>query len=108
VFVALGIQHAMRIRHIVICGLPRSTIFFHIISSTARFSKNKCYGTQNVCFDFLYNGYLKHFSFEEELSEIWSKMYIGRHVKYPLFLTDFKETLILMPELRNILKYQIS
>jgi len=30
VFVALGIQHAMR--HIVICGLPRSTKFFHIIS----------------------------------------------------------------------------
>ena len=29
VFVALGIQHAMRMRHIVICDLPRSTTFFH-------------------------------------------------------------------------------
>jgi hypothetical protein len=31
-FVALGIQHAMRMRHIVICVLPGSKIFFHIVS----------------------------------------------------------------------------
>ena len=30
--VALGIQHAMCMRHIVICGLPGPKIFFHIIS----------------------------------------------------------------------------
>jgi len=38
VFVALGIQHAMPMHHIVICGLSVSTIFFHIISLT-----KKCY-----------------------------------------------------------------
>jgi len=32
VFVVLGAQHAMHVRHIVICGLPRSTILLHIIS----------------------------------------------------------------------------
>jgi len=32
VFVALGIQHAMRVYHIAVRGLPLSIIFFHIIS----------------------------------------------------------------------------
>jgi len=41
VFVALGIQHAMRMRHIIICGLASSTTFFYIISWTAQFSKKK-------------------------------------------------------------------
>jgi hypothetical protein len=40
VFLALGIQHAMRVRHIVFFALPGSRIFFHIISQTARFLKN--------------------------------------------------------------------
>jgi len=32
VFAAVGIQHAMCMRHIVICGQPGSTRLFHIIS----------------------------------------------------------------------------
>jgi hypothetical protein len=39
VFVALGIQHAMRIHHVVTFGVPGSTIFFHIILYKVRFSK---------------------------------------------------------------------
>jgi len=31
-FVALGIQHAMRMRRIAICDLTVSTKFFHIVS----------------------------------------------------------------------------
>jgi hypothetical protein len=32
VYVALGIQHAIRMRHTVICGPSGSAAFFHIIS----------------------------------------------------------------------------
>jgi hypothetical protein len=31
-FVALGIQNAVRMRHAVISELPGSTLFFHIVS----------------------------------------------------------------------------
>jgi len=45
-YVALITQHAMHMRHIVICGLPSSTTFFHVISYMARFKK-KNYWTRN-------------------------------------------------------------
>ena len=32
VFVALVTQHAMHMRHIIICGPPDPAVFFHIIS----------------------------------------------------------------------------
>ena len=41
VFVAQGIHHAMRMRHILICGIPHSKTYFHIISYTARISGKK-------------------------------------------------------------------
>ena len=53
--VALGIQNVIRMSHIVICDLPVSTIFFDIISYTARFSETTFIEHKNVLFDFLYN-----------------------------------------------------
>ena len=38
VFVALRIQYAMRMRHILMCGLPCCTNCFHIMSLRTRFS----------------------------------------------------------------------
>jgi hypothetical protein len=39
VFVDLGILRAMRMRQIVICGMPRSTKYFHIVINGKIFEK---------------------------------------------------------------------
>ena len=59
-FVALIIQHALRMRHTVVCGLPDSTILSYIISQTTWFSKKV---NIKMCFDILCYFRLNHFPF---------------------------------------------
>ena len=67
----------------------------------------KSYWTWNVCFDSLHNLCLEKFLILR-IERDMIKMYIGLHVKCPLFLSDLKETGILTTDLRKILKIQIS
>ena len=63
----------------------------NLINGTVFFEKKKFLNI-NVCLDFLYNFYLKHFSFWPELGEILSQMYICLHVKHPLPLPDLNNS----------------
>jgi len=83
----------MRMCHSVFCGLPGSTKYFYLISKTKPFSKKKLLNIKMCVLIFSTN--LSEISFIlEELSEILLKMYIGLHVKCPVFLSDFHETWI--------------
>ena len=61
-----------------------------------------------MCFDFIYNFCLKHFSFYKETGEISSKIYIGLHIKYLSLLSNFEETWISSKDCPKILTYKIS
>ena len=53
-FVALGIQHAMRMHRIVICDLSGSALF-SMLFHKGTILEEKSYCGENVCFDFLCN-----------------------------------------------------
>ena len=61
VFLALGIQHANIMYHIVICGLYRSTIFF-TLSHKQHDCQKKSYWTLRCVFSFLPKVGLQHYS----------------------------------------------
>ena len=81
----------MRMRHIVICGLPRSyNSFSTYLTNGAIFEKkieHKIY-VLSVSTNFVWNIF--------HSKNNWAKYdkYIGLHVKCPLLLSDFDETWI--------------
>jgi len=60
----------------------------YIIPHGRFFKKKKCYCTQNVFFEFLFNFCLKYFSLWKEMNEIWSTTYIGLYVKLKVTLVQ--------------------
>jgi hypothetical protein len=98
---ALVTEHAKRMRRIILSSVASlSTIFFHISSQTAQFSKKKM----------LLNKKLKQFSLKL-LSETFlflritdrDYIYTGLHVKQPFVLSRFNETRICSTDFRKIL-----
>ena len=101
----------MRMRHIVICGLSGSTIFFNIISQTAIFSGGGGRGEQllNIKCVFWFSLQIssKIFLITRRNERDMIKRHIGLHEQYPLFLPDFNKTWILSTDFRKILIYQV-
>jgi len=59
----------MHMRYIIMGFMSGSSIFFHITSQTAKFSKKKKV-IEHECFDFVCSFCLKNFSFLEETSKM--------------------------------------
>ena len=72
VCVALRIQHAMRMRHIVIRGpfLLYNIFPYYLINGTIFGGEGGEITEHKMCFEFLYNFYPRHSSFYELLNEI--------------------------------------
>jgi len=90
VLINLHIQHAMRMRHSVFCGLSGFAVFFHIISQAARFSGKMLLNIKcvfRICLQISSHTFLILRSTERDVKNV----YIALHVKYPLFSSDFNE-----------------
>jgi hypothetical protein len=90
VCVALISQHAMHMRHIVVCGLTCSTIFFHIISEKVQVSKNVT--EDKMCVLIFSTSLNESFRILGITERDMIKNVIAFHVSNPLFLSDFNET----------------
>ena len=66
-------------------------IFFHIISQTASFSGKKV-AELEMCILIFSTNSSKTFLILSSSERDMIKMYIGLHLKYTLFLSDFNET----------------
>jgi hypothetical protein len=103
--VALLIQHATR-RHVVICGLSDSAVFFDIISQAVRFSENSCW-TQTECFHFIH-----YFILNTSHSEMISARYCHKSRNVFMQSTRYSWRILMKLEFprhifRRKLKYQI-
>ena len=100
----------MCMHHIVICGLSRSTVFFHIFSQRAQFSKKV---TEHKMCVLIFSTNLSQTFFILRRNERDMIKYIYIYIYYssckvPFILILFKETLVFSTDFRKILKYHIS
>jgi len=98
----------MRMRHIVLSGLPGSIVFFSTLSHKRHdfrrqfFEHEMCVLTSSTIFFF------RNMSHSKKNWEVYDKMYVCFHVKYPLLLLDINGTWTFWTYFGKIFRYQIS
>ena len=97
--IALGIQHAIHVRHIVICGLSGWTDFSTL--------SHKKIIQLKMCFHFPLQILSETFFLLRRTERNVWKMCISLHVKCPFFFSDCNETLIFSTDFPKIFSYQI-
>jgi hypothetical protein len=103
---ALFMQHAMRMRRIVIGDLSGSTTLFHIIWQTARFSKNVI--EHEMCVFIFSINLPETFLILRRIERDMIKIVYWSSSKVSPFLVDSNETWIFSTDFRKIPKYQVS
>ena len=102
VCVAIGVQHAMHMHHIVVCVWPAPWYFSMLSLKWHNLKKKKLLNIKCV-FVFVTTSVRNVCHYNKN----WLKIYIGLYVTYLLFSSDFNETWIFLIDFWKMLKYQI-
>jgi hypothetical protein len=109
VFVALVIQHAKRMRRIILSSVTCLAVPYFSSLSHKRHDFLKKVIEYKMCVLILSTTFVWDISHSEENSARYYRKYTkSLHVKCPLFLSDFNEIWIISRDFLEILKYQIS
>jgi hypothetical protein len=95
----------MRMRRIILLFMVCLVVQYHTFPRyriKVQISEEKLIEHKMCFFDFLYKFFLKNFSFQEDMREVLSYMYVGLRVTHVLFLSDFNKTRIFRTFFRKI------